>query len=156
MTLLVVREPGSLADFSFAWPVEGQTSQYEARQSPNLNLHRNVLTVIQTVQKSMQRLQILVNQNSRVQCFLVVDGNEVLKDFDLLGIDIVRVPDDFSPSKAMHKARALEFFRSTMQLRADDWVMHLDEETTIDQHCLNASIDFIERKTGLDIGQVGL
>ncbi|KAF2731857.1 hypothetical protein EJ04DRAFT_536398 [Polyplosphaeria fusca] len=40
-----------------------------------------------------------------------------------------------------------------MPLRADDWVLHLDEETQMDAYSLRACIDFIERQADADLGQ---
>lgn len=56
----------------------------------------------------------------------------------------------------MYKARALEYFRIRAQLGPEDWVLHLDEETLIDEHCIRACIDFIERCPEYNYGAVSL
>src|SRR5689334_17901731 len=64
------------------------------------------------------------------------------------------VPAEFKPSKAKYKARSLEWFRVNMQLDEDDWVLHIDEETLLDEYCIQSCIDFITKQTNADIGQV--
>lgn len=72
-------------------------------------------------------------------------------------INVYRVPDakSFQANFARHKARALEWYRIQCQLTAEDWVLHLDEETELDDFAIQTCIDFIERGSE-DIGMVGL
>ena len=63
------------------------------------------------------------------------------------------VPSTFEPAKAKHKARALEWFRLSKALSDQDWVLHLDEESVADEHCIRACLDLIERSDA-DFGQV--
>ncbi|KAI9136383.1 glycosyl transferase family group 2-domain-containing protein [Paraphysoderma sedebokerense] len=45
--------------------------------------------------------------------------------------------------KAKHKARALDYFRKAAGLTQYDWVLHMDEESTIDAASLRRCFDFI-------------
>lgn len=53
-------------------------------------------------------------------------------------------PLTFTAQQARFKARSLEWFRTALQFREDDWILHLDEESVIDKHTIGACIDFIE------------
>jgi cellulose synthase/poly-beta-1,6-N-acetylglucosamine synthase-like glycosyltransferase len=57
----------------------------------------------------------------------------------------IRVPEDFTTKHARFKARALEYYRLVMNLSEDDWVLHLDEETVLDEDSLEACIRFCKR-----------
>ncbi|KAJ6559523.1 glycosyl transferase family group 2-domain-containing protein [Mycena capillaripes] len=60
-------------------------------------------------------------------------------------VQIIEVPGPsiFRTSKAKYKARALEFYRQQQNLSKDDWVLHLDEESLIDEASVHACVDFI-------------
>ncbi|KAI9890582.1 MAG: hypothetical protein M1814_003780 [Vezdaea aestivalis] len=60
-------------------------------------------------------------------------------------VHVDKVPQTFEAQHATYKARALEWFRKSCKFLENDWVLHLDEETRIDQYALNACIDFIEK-----------
>ena len=70
-----------------------------------------------------------------------------------LGLRIEVTPATFKAQEARYKARSLEWFRTALQFRDDDWILHLDEESVIDKHTIGACIEFIERGEH-DIGQV--
>lgn len=70
-------------------------------------------------------------------------------------MNVVNVPEGFVSGKARYKARALEYFRESQVLTKEDWVLHLDEECIIDDHVIQACLDFIERGTD-DIGMVSV
>ena len=70
-----------------------------------------------------------------------------------LGLRVEITPATFKAQEARFKARSLEWFRTALQFRDDDWILHLDEESVIDKHTIRACIDFIERGEH-DIGQV--
>jgi hypothetical protein len=59
-------------------------------------------------------------------------------------ISCITVPRSFATKSAKYKARALEYFRVLMRFTQEDWILHLDEESTIDQGSLEACINFIE------------
>lgn len=56
------------------------------------------------------------------------------------------MPAVYTPKRATHKARALEYFREQHELTTLDWVLHLDEETMIDLHVIQTCTAFIERR----------
>lgn len=64
----------------------------------------------------------------------------------------ITVPRTFTTRLARYKARALEYFRIKMAFDGDDWILHLDEESLIDQSSLHSCINFIE-KTKYSFGQ---
>jgi hypothetical protein len=66
---------------------------------------------------------------------------------------VIATPESFRPFKAMYKARALEWFRRSAELADNDWILHLDEETVIDEHTLEACIHFAERQDAYEYGQ---
>lgn len=60
-------------------------------------------------------------------------------------IKVITIPASFSTKQAKYKARALEFYRQREGLTAQDWVLHLDEESRIDAAVVKSCLDFIER-----------
>jgi hypothetical protein len=85
--------------------------------------------------------------DSRI-CFHIILDNSLphalvghIPDF----VEILFVPPSFKPPKALYKARALEYARLGHSLGPEDWVLHLDEETTIDAYAVKACLNFIER-----------
>lgn len=58
-------------------------------------------------------------------------------------------------TKAKYKARAQEYFRLKYKSSKEDWVLHLDEESQVDDRVLEITLDFIERGTA-DLGMVGM
>ncbi|KAI8180803.1 Beta-1,4-mannosyltransferase bre-3 [Colletotrichum sp. SAR 10_75] len=60
-------------------------------------------------------------------------------------VQIIVVPSAFTPSKAKYKARALEYYRRNQQLGSGDWVLHLDEESMIDEAVMEACINSITK-----------
>lgn len=98
----------------------------------------------------MRKLQDL---DPRIRICIVTDEpNDKL--FQHLDVDTVATPSSYSPKKALHKARALEWFRTSFRLHDEDWVLHLDEETVIDEHTVKACIQFIQEEKEYDFGQV--
>jgi hypothetical protein len=99
-------------------------------------------------------MRYLEDLDPRIKLCIVTDEpNDVL--FKGLAVDVVATPDAFKPLKARYKARALEWFRLASKLHDDDWVLHLDEETIIDEHTVKSCIQFIEQEREYDLGQVG-
>lgn len=88
----------------------------------------------------------------RVRISLITDEpkDQLFLDLD---VDLICTPKSYTPKKALYKARALEYFRTSVGLRDDDWVLHLDEETVIDEHTVKAAIQFIEEEKGYHLGQ---
>lgn len=101
----------------------------------------------QTVMKSIAPWTELRHIDSRLEFHTVLDGgSELAKRYHLPSfVHINEVPDSYKPSRAMYKARALEYFRRHVCLEEKDWVLHLDEETQLDAYAIKAVLDFIER-----------
>ena len=64
-----------------------------------------------------------------------------------------QVPGNFSVKKAKYKARAQEWFRLKYKFSKEDWILHLDEESEMDDRALQTTLDFIERGTA-ELGMV--
>ena len=69
-------------------------------------------------------------------------------------VSVHAVPAEFRALKAKYKARSLEWFRQNMPVYDDDWVLHLDEETIVDEYAIKACLDFMTRQTDTDVGTV--
>jgi cellulose synthase/poly-beta-1,6-N-acetylglucosamine synthase-like glycosyltransferase len=92
--------------------------------------------------------------NDRIEFHVLTEGPR-LSTFQGLfpsQIQVHGVPAEYTPSKAKFKARSLEWFRINMQLKDDDWVLHLDEETLIDEFLLKTVVDFITKQDTMDMG----
>jgi hypothetical protein len=107
----------------------------------------------QAVWRAVQSVKVLDKIDNRITFHLLTTDDKVVKFQHLDNIHLEAVPQNFRPSKAIFKARSLEWFRLSRQFSSFDWVLHLDEETIIDQYALLACIKFIERTT-FHIGQV--
>jgi len=106
------------------------------------------------VARSVGEMRHLQQLDSRVKFSIVTDfPHEQL--FCNIGVNVISTPPTFRPHKALYKARALEWFRIQAQLHEDDWVLHLDEETIVDEHTIEACIRFAETENSFDFGQVG-
>ena len=95
--------------------------------------------------------------DTRISIHVVTTEDKTEQFVGAFGPDIVLhgVPRTFQPTKALYKARKLEWFRLFLALGPRDWVMHLDEETMIDKLALKTSLDFVQRQGYAHIGQVG-
>ena len=100
----------------------------------------------ETVLRSVKEMRHLLQVDHRVRFVVLTEEGRVF-DSAQLGVDVVFVPHTYETPLARHKARSLEYFRTSQLLSDKDWVLHLDEETAVDEHCLLACIDFIERTT---------
>ena len=98
--------------------------------------------------------------DQRISFYIVTEENMAVRLSERLvhicHIPVVSVPASFSPPKAKYKARALEYFRIQQRFTNADWILHLDEETYMDEHAVRACIDAIERGEGIDFAQVGI
>ncbi|KAH8745950.1 glycosyl transferase family group 2-domain-containing protein [Hyaloscypha sp. PMI_1271] len=104
------------------------------------------------VARSVGEMRHLQQLDSRVKFSIVTDfPHEQL--FCNIGVNVISTPPTFRPHKALYKARALEWFRIQAQLHEDDWVLHLDEETIVDEHTIEACIRFAETENSFDVGQ---
>ncbi|KAL4878172.1 glycosyl transferase family group 2-domain-containing protein [Aspergillus karnatakaensis] len=102
-------------------------------------------TNFDTVIKSTKHWDNL--QHPQIQFHALVDSGNGSKFEGHLPsyINIDDVPDSFEVKNAKYKARALEFFRRKHNLTKEDWVLHLDEESEIDDYVIETCLDFIER-----------
>lgn len=126
-------------------PPQRQDRRWETLYLCLVSKGTNRETVLRTI-TALHHLQ----QGHRIRLVLLTEEG---RDFDAaqLGCDVIFVPHDYSPPLARYKARKLEYFR-IHRLRERDWALHLDEETLVDNHCIQACVDFIER-TSWEWGQ---
>ncbi|OQD91820.1 hypothetical protein PENSOL_c048G11216 [Penicillium solitum] len=108
-------------------------------------------TNVQTVINSIRPWQNC-RQYPKVTFHVALDSannnfQAALPDF----VNVVNVPASFQPAHAKYKGRALEWCRLHWKLSDLDWVLHLDEETEIDEYLVQACLDFIEGGTE-DVG----
>ncbi|KAJ3185471.1 hypothetical protein HDU87_000092 [Geranomyces variabilis] len=58
-------------------------------------------------------------------------------------INCYTCPKNFTTANSKYKARALEWYRQTMRYTEHDWVLHLDEESVIDDESVKRVLEFI-------------
>ncbi|KAJ1554748.1 hypothetical protein HK096_002014, partial [Nowakowskiella sp. JEL0078] len=68
-------------------------------------------------------------------------------------INCYTCPKGFSTNRSKYKARALEWYRQTMAYTEYDWVLHLDEESVIDDESVRRVLEFIWYETDMHMGQ---
>lgn len=116
------------------------------------------LTSSQVVNQSVTMMQDLpAKLDHRMSLHILTEQRNVSKFQGRYHKHVVvhGVPESYIPPKAKYKARSLEWFRTNMVLQNEDWVLHLDEETVIDEYGLKACLDFVTRQTDADVGTVG-
>lgn len=59
------------------------------------------------------------------------------------GINCYNCPKSFNTDNSKYKARALEWYRQTIRYTEHDWVLHLDEESVIDDESVKRVLEFI-------------
>ncbi|KAJ3010724.1 UNVERIFIED_CONTAM: hypothetical protein HDU68_002005 [Siphonaria sp. JEL0065] len=69
------------------------------------------------------------------------------------GINCYTCPKAFTSGCSKYKARALEWYRQTMNFTEFDWVLHLDEESVIDDESVKRIMDFIFYEKDYHFGQ---
>ena len=63
-------------------------------------------------------------------------------------VTVISVPDDYvPPNGTLFKARSLHYALGVSAATAEDWLVHLDEETLFDQETIWAIFNFIEQET---------
>jgi len=151
---LVVVTPGFIALLSTLVPLNLTTvSKPKVRSWDHLYITLVTKgTNAETVKRSAASMRHLQLLDSRITFIVLTDEGSPVASFEL-GVKIVVVPKAFSPPIAKYKARALEYFRINQRLTDRDWVLHLDEETAVDSHCVLACIDFMEREPAYEWGQ---
>ncbi|KAJ3115218.1 hypothetical protein HDU96_001002 [Phlyctochytrium bullatum] len=68
-------------------------------------------------------------------------------------INCYTCPKAFVSGNSKYKARALEWYRQTMRYTEYDWVLHLDEESVIDDESVRQILEFIWYQTDYHFGQ---
>ncbi|KAJ3053400.1 hypothetical protein HK097_004376 [Rhizophlyctis rosea] len=68
-------------------------------------------------------------------------------------INCYTCPKSFRTANSKYKARALEWYRQTMRYTQYDWVLHLDEESVIDDESVRRVLEFIWFETECTWGQ---
>ncbi|KAL5035988.1 hypothetical protein BDV3_004731 [Batrachochytrium dendrobatidis] len=69
------------------------------------------------------------------------------------GINCFTCPKSFQTLHSKYKARALEWYRQSMKYTEHDWVLHLDEESVIDDQSVLRCLDFIKYEHDYHWGQ---
>ncbi|KAI8819193.1 glycosyl transferase family group 2-domain-containing protein [Fimicolochytrium jonesii] len=69
------------------------------------------------------------------------------------GINCYTCPKSFTTSRSKYKARALEWYRQTMRYTEHDWILHLDEESVIDDESVARILEFVKWKKEYTWGQ---
>ena len=120
---------------------------------PHLKQISRHLFFQQAVVRSVNEMRHLQQLDSRVKFSIVTDQPHE-QSFINLGVNLIGTPASFRPPKALYKARALEWFRLQAKLDDNDWVLHLDKETIVDDHTIKACLKFAKTETEFDMGQV--
>ncbi|TPX40949.1 hypothetical protein SeMB42_g05812 [Synchytrium endobioticum] len=68
-------------------------------------------------------------------------------------INCYTCPKLFSTGQSKYKARALEWYRQTMKYTEYDWILHLDEESVVDDETVRRILDFIWYEKAYHWGQ---
>ncbi|KAJ3368549.1 hypothetical protein HDU91_000496 [Kappamyces sp. JEL0680] len=68
-------------------------------------------------------------------------------------INCYTCPKSFKTSNSKYKARALEWYRQTMKYTEFDWILHLDEESVIDDASVLRCLDFVKYQKEYQWGQ---
>ncbi|RMZ87732.1 hypothetical protein DV736_g5043, partial [Chaetothyriales sp. CBS 134916] len=110
-------------------------------------------TNVATVRRGAEHMAGLLSIDARLRFVILTEEQAVPHFADLYGVELVGVPVEYRPSKARFKARSLEYFRTEKAIRNDDWVLHLDEETLVDEHATQSCISFIQKEVTHDYGQ---
>ncbi|KAF1975494.1 hypothetical protein BU23DRAFT_566608 [Bimuria novae-zelandiae CBS 107.79] len=120
----------------------------------NFDLDRLLICVvsrgsnIQAIERAMASIKPVIDMDDRIKVHLLIEEHysDSYRALQKQNVSITALPASYTPKKATHKARALEYFRQQQRLTKKDWVLHLDEETLIDGHVAQTCIDFIERR----------
>jgi len=109
------------------------------------------LEAVQRVQKEMAYL----TKQPNIRWTILTDENEFtdnLRKVIIPGVHLCVTPKSFVTKTAKYKSRALEYFRQHIQLKDLDFVLHMDEESILDQETLGSCLQFVH-KNNFPIGQ---
>ncbi|TKY88452.1 hypothetical protein EX895_002804 [Sporisorium graminicola] len=145
-----------ITTLGFATPDITRTTE-ELKKKPVVREHIHRLFIVsvtrgsnpETTRRAHLHLKKLEKYHPAVRSIVLTDEPYYYPD-----LDNVMTPKSYkSPlGKAKHKAKALDYFRSHMGLTPYDWVLHMDEESTMDAESLRGCFDFIRYNTA-HIGQ---
>lgn len=112
---------------------------------------------ILTVTKGDNREAVLRSWEAhrQLECLAACVRVHVLTDepYFFENVNCYTCPKTFSTSKSKYKARALEWYRQTMKFTEYDWVLHLDEESVIDDESVLKILEFIWYEPSYTWGQ---
>ncbi|EXJ91982.1 hypothetical protein A1O3_00532 [Capronia epimyces CBS 606.96] len=109
---------------------------------------------IKAINHTSRALPDLKSIDGRLEFHIVTEEDAVSGLQHLKGLAQVHgVPSKFAPRKAKYKARALEWFRQKQTLTAQDWILHVDEETMLDHFALRACLETVETDGKASIAQ---
>jgi hypothetical protein len=115
--------------------------------TPDLKKRRLDNLYILTVTKGDNRAAVMRSWNAhkRLESIHPAIKVHVLTDEPnyIANINCFTCPLTFKTKNSMYKARALEWYRRTIRYTQYDWVLHLDEESVIDEESLKRVLDFI-------------
>lgn len=135
-------------------------SHSDQQQQPGTKIKLCIVskgTNIEALQRTLQSLQWFDKEAQHLNLFLVIDeGCHVIQIQNIvqtsnLPIHLVVVPTCFITQHARYKSRALEYFR-LHHVHNDDWILHMDEESTIDFENFQKCLAFA-RENKYDVGQ---
>ncbi|KAI0147078.1 glycosyltransferase like family 2-domain-containing protein [Xylariaceae sp. FL1272] len=138
------------------WP----TKPLRIRQQPTKRSFTRLLICIVTkgdnveiVNQSVRAAQDLCSTiDPRISLHVLTEEDKVKRFSNLRSdVSVHGCPKDFQPQKAKYKARSLEWFRITMSIEDNDWILHIDEETSIDEYLVRRCVDFITRQDDKDV-----
>jgi egghead protein (zeste-white 4 protein) len=69
--------------------------------------------------------------------------NSSCKEFREMGFNITEVPKNYSPPRAEHKARALQYAIQQTNINENHWIWHGDEETRCSESLVYGILQFI-------------
>jgi len=121
----------------------------QARRVDNLY----ILTVTKgdnrdAVMRSWEAHRHLEQLHPAIRVHVLTDEPHIIES-----INCFTCPTSFKVSHSKYKARALEWYRQTMQFTQYDWVLHLDEESVIDDDSVMRVLDFIMFEKDYHFGQ---
>ncbi|KAJ5443926.1 uncharacterized protein N7458_007798 [Penicillium daleae] len=80
---------------------------------------------------------------TNISFYVVFDSAQsFLEDLIPSFVNVVQVPDSFQPAHTKYKGSALEWVCRRLKLSETDWVLHLDEETEVNERRWDVAEDF--------------
>ena len=145
-----------ITTLGFATPDITRTpEQQKNRKVVREHIHRLFIVSVtrgsnpETTRRAHSQLKQLEKYHPAVRVVVLTDEPYAYPD-----LDNIVTPKNYNSAtgKAKHKAKALDYFRTTMNLTPYDWILHMDEESTMDAESLRGCFDFV-RYNDAHIGQ---